>query len=394
MVSHNSIPWFADMRANNPVFYDPEFVFYYGVKGAWQVFRHKEAKRVLSDYQYFSNLFIPDLGKNIMGRNVNQSDPPDHKKLRSLVAKVFVPAVISKHKDWIKQQCEEILEPWLEKGEMDFIHDFAIALPNRVIAQILGIPAQDHAQVHEWVTTIVTNVKTMEEMEASFAAQQSIAGYLEKMMELRRNDPQDDLVTHLLQSEVNGERLGKEDLLGTVVGMFLAGFETTASLLGNVMYTFCQHPEVLQHLLDHPEDYDKIINEVLRVLPSAKSMTRVAKEDLELGGQQIKKGDYINIWLISGNYDPEVFPDPETFDFNRPNLADTLSFGHGIHYCFGVPLTKLETQIALDVVFSRIRDVQIKKGATLEMTPSTIITGFQSLPVTFSKIKELSDVMQ
>lgn len=386
MISPNSIPWFAKMRAENPVVYDPEFVFYYGVKGAWQIFSHKEAKQALGDYNAFSNLFIPNLGQNIMGRNLNQSDPPDHKKLRSLVAKVFVPSVISKHADWIRQQCEEIIEPWLEKGEMDFIHDFAIALPNRVIAQLLGIPAEDHAQVHRWVTTIVTNVNTMEEMQASFAAQKQIADYLDKMIEMRRVEPKDDLISHLLQSEVNGERLNNEDLLGTVVGMFLAGFETTSSLLGNIAYTFSHHPEVLEHYLEHPEDFDNIINEVLRVLPSAKSMTRVAKHDLELGGQQIKKGDYLNIWLIAANHDPEVFPEPDKFDFRRPNHADSLSFGHGIHYCFGVPLAKMETEIALKVVFSRIRKLRIKEGARIEMTPSTIITGFTGLPVTFTAV--------
>ena len=375
------LSWHQQMQDEQAVYFDQAFRFYFGGQGAWQVFHHKDVQRVLSDYEVFSNEYMPRSDDNLLGSNLNQTDPPRHRQLRALVTKAFAPSIIATLEAWIHQECIELLQPVLEKGEMDFVRDFSIPLPGRVTARLLGVPDQDHNQVNAWINAISSDPAVIG-MEAYFQAQQEMGKLFMGLLEERSKAPQSDLISHLLQAEIDGEKLSMPDTLAFCVALLIAGNETTNGFLANAMYTFATIPEVQSHLHEHTEDLPSALNEVLRYEPPVQSMCRIAKMDVELGGQLIRQGDLINVWLSAANRDPSVFRNPDTFDIYRDNIK-MVSFGHGAHYCIGAMLARMEAKIAFEIIFSKIKHITLKPGITPNRNPSTIVAGFLDLPIVF-----------
>jgi cytochrome P450 len=215
-------------------------------------------------------------------------------------------------------------------------------------------------------------------------SQQEMAQYFMKMFELRQEQPKDDLISRLLQAEVDGEKLSPQDLLAFCITLLVAGNETTTNLSNNSILTFTEYPEVQEHLLQHPEDIPKAIEESLRYRSPAQYVIRVATRDVQFGGHLIKKGDFINLWLGSANRDESVFANPDQFDLHRTNLKH-IAFGHGIHYCLGAPLARLEAGIVLRLLFERMHQFQLKTNTPLAMNQSDLLYSIIELPVIFSK---------
>jgi cytochrome P450 len=370
--------WYHQMQLGDPVHYDPEFRFYFGGQGAWQVYRYKDAQRVLSDSDVFSNEYMPKSEDNLLGSNLNQTDPPRHKQLRALVSKAFAPSMVAKLEAWIYNQCNELLDPWMNAGEMNFVKHFVIPLPGRVTAQLLGIPDQDHDQVNAWINAIASDPAVIG-MDAYFQAQQEMGRLFSTLLEQRKQQPQDDLMTQLLHAEIDGEQLSTADTLAFCMALLIAGNETTNGFLANAMYTFVNMPE----LQDDVSDLSLMLNEVLRFQPPVQTMCRIVRRDVELGGQQLKKGDLVNVWLSAANRDPEIFREPDTFNINRDGTK-ALSFGYGAHYCIGAMLAKIEAKIAFEVIFERMEDIRFKKDQPPVPNNSTIVAGFQEMYITFN----------
>ncbi|SHN19108.1 cytochrome P450 [Chitinophaga sp. CF418] len=377
------LSWHQLMREEQPVYFDPAFRFYFGAQGAWQVFHHKDVQRVLSDYEVFSNEYMPKSDDNLLGSNLNQTDPPRHRQLRALVTKAFSPSIVSKMESWIRKECNDLLEPYLQNGEMDFVKAFSIPLPGRVTAQLLGVPNQDHDQVNAWINAISSDPAVIG-MDAYFQAQQEMGKLFMTLLEERSGEPRTDLISHLLQAEIDGERLSMPDTLAFCIALLIAGNETTNGFLANAMYTFATLPAVQSHLMANIQDLPAALNEVLRYEPPVQSMCRIAKMDVELGGQLIKKGDFINAWLTAANRDPSVFTDPDTFNINRDNIR-MVSFGHGPHYCIGAMLARMEAKIAFEIILEKMKNIQLKPGVTPRRNPSTIVAGFLDLPLVFEQ---------
>lgn len=375
--------WYQKMQRETPVYFDPSFSFYFGARGGWQVFRYKDVQRVLGDYEVFSNEYMPKMEDNLLGSNLNQTDPPRHRQLRALITKAFAPSMVSRLETWIYNQCEELVTPWLETGEMDFVKNFSIPLPGRVTAQLLGVPNQDHDQVNAWINAIASDPAVIG-MDAYYQAQQEMGRLFMTLLEERKQAPQADLITHLLQAEIDGERLSTADTLAFCIALLIAGNETTNSFLANAMLTFARLPDIQEQLVSHPQNIPQALNEVLRYQPAVQSMCRIARKDVELGGQQIMKGDLLNVWLAAANRDPEVFADPDAFLMHRDNTK-MLSFGHGAHYCIGAMLAKIEARIAFEVIFKRMKDIRLKPGAAPTPNPSTIVSGFQDMQILFEQ---------
>lgn len=373
--------WYQQMQTENPVYYDPDFRFYFGGQGAWQVFRHKDVQRVLSDYEYFSNEYMPKSDDNLLGSNLNQTDPPRHKQLRALVTKAFAPSMMVRLEAWIRNQCNELLEPCLQRGEMDFVREFSIPLPGRVTASLLGVPDQDHDQVNAWINAISSDPAVIG-MDAFFQAQQEMGKLFMQLLEERSQHPQADLITHLLQAEIDGERLSGPDTLAFCIALLIAGNETTNGFLSNVMHVFATMQGLQAHIAAHPDELPLALNEVLRYQPPVQTMCRIVARDTELGGQQLKKGELVNAWLSAANRDPLVFDDPDSFQLTRDN-ARSLSFGYGAHYCIGAMLAKMEAKIAFETIFSRMKDIRLKPGTVPTRNPSTIVAGFLDMPIVF-----------
>lgn len=375
--------WYRQMQNESPVYYDPSFTFYFGGQGAWQVFRYKDVQRVLSDHEVFSNEYMPKSDDNLLGSNLNQTDPPRHRQLRALITKAFAPSMVSQLEGWITRACDELLLPCLEKEEMDFVKEFSIPLPGRVTAQLLGVPNQDHDQVNAWINAISSDPAVIG-MDAYFQAQQEMGRMFMSLLEERAKAPQSDLITHLLEAEIDGEKLSPADTLAFCIALLIAGNETTNSFLANAMYNFATMPDVQARLAASTNDIPQALNEVLRFDPPVQSMCRIARKDVELEGQQIRKGDLINAWISAANHDESVFRDPDDFNMDRDN-SRMLSFGYGAHYCIGAMLARIEARIAFETIFGKMYNIQLKPGVPPARNPSTIVSGFQHLPLIFEK---------
>jgi cytochrome P450 len=375
--------WYQEMQQKKPVYFDPDFTLIWGKKGVWQVFRHQDVQKILVNYEVFSSESIPKIKESPISSGIVHTDPPRHRLLRRIISKAFIPSVINKLEPWIREQCQERLSVVLETGEMELIRDFAIPIPVSVIAKLLGVPVEDYNQVHKWANELIFDPDELETgPESFFRTQQEQSAFFENLIKERKQNLQDDLLSHLIQAEVDGEKLSVADLISFCMVLLAAGNETTTNLLGNMILTFTEQPKLQDHLLEHPQDIPLAIDETLRYRSPVQSVFRLVKEDFELHGHKMKKGDYVNVWLGSANHDPQVFPNPEVFDLHRNNRSQ-VSFGHGIHHCIGEPLAKLEAKIALEVLFEKVKQIQVKPDVVIERHPSAIMFGLKSLPIQF-----------
>lgn len=368
------------MREERPVYYDPDIVFYFGAKGAWQVFRYEDVKYGITNVDLFSNEFIPKQ-KTGLGDSIAMTDPPRHKVMRSLIGKAFVPSIMNKIDGWVKTKSENLLLPWLPTGKMDFIKDFAEPIPPAVVAKILGIDERFHDNITSWTKTLIGDPSIIG-LEAYQQVQQEMVALITQLINSRMQQPQEDLTSYLISSELAGERLTPDELAANCLALMTAGIEAPAGLMGNAMLTLTERPELQQHLANHPVDIPKFINEMLRWRCPVLSIPRKARQDLQLNGQLIRKGELVNFWLASANLDPEVFPDPDTFDINR-DYTKILSFGSGIHSCIGSHLTRLETRIAFETVFKYMHSIAIAPENILSRIPNVSTFKFSSLLITF-----------
>ncbi|HWV73787.1 MAG TPA: cytochrome P450 [Pseudosphingobacterium sp.] len=379
---HNPTPWYHHMRKENPIYFDPEFTFFFGAKGGWHLFNYDDVKRAFSDYHSFSNEYIPASDGDILGSSLLTTDPPRHRKLHSLATKAFSPSTISRMEPWLYEQCLKLINPFLKSGEMEFVDSMATPLPNLVLARLLGVPEQNSQQVSKW-SKALTGDPAIIGMEVYHSSMKEMGSFFMGLIEKRAKHPQSDLISDLLVAEIDGEKLSITEVLAFCITLLGAGTETTEAWLMLAMHTFIQYPEIQEHLISNPQDIPKALNEVLRFRSPVMSMPRIAKQDIELGGNLIKKNDFVNLWIGSANHDPAIFPHPEIFDINRDN-SKLISFGYGIHYCIGAMLAKLETRIAFEVIFQQFRHIRLKSETVPKRNPSSLVYSYTELPIIFS----------
>lgn len=271
------------------------------------------------------------------------------------------------------------------RGEMDLIDQFAFPLPVRVIAEILGIPADDFTQFQAWSKLFIESAAGDAEAIAQAIEQtQAFYLYLKALVATKRQMPADDLLSQLIQVEAQGEKLSEEELIATTFLLIVAGHETTVHLIGNGMLALLQHPQQLTLLQENPTLMKTAIEEFLRYRgPLLTATERWAREDLVFQGQQIHRGDYIIIALAAANRDEASFADPDTLDITREENRH-LAFGKGIHYCLGAPLARLEGEIAIGTLLRRLPHVHLETPPEqLVWRPGTLILGLAHLPVAF-----------
>jgi cytochrome P450 len=368
-------PWYRRMREEAPVSYDAQ-------RGSWNVFRFDDVKRVLSEYAAFSSNFSGGSGRSDqpLGSSMISTDPPRHRQLRSLVTQAFTPRAVQQLAPRIAALVDELLAGVAQRGRMDIIDDLAYPLPVIVIAELLGIPARDRAQFKEWSDAIVTGA--VDTNAGSGTIQQQMGRYFQQLIALRRQEPRDDLMSGLLAAEIDGIRLSDVELLGFCVLLLIAGNETTTNLIGNAVLCFHDQPELQEQLRNDPDLLAPAIEEVLRYRSPVQSMIRFAARDVELAGERIQRGQRVVAWIGSANRDDSQFPQADQFLAMRtPNQH--LAFGHGVHFCLGAPLARLEARIALTALVHRLPGLRCADDAALEPMPSTIVYGVQHLPVTF-----------
>ena len=310
-------------------------------------------------------------------------DPPDHTRLRGLVGRAFTPRMVEALRPRIQALVDELLARPLRDGGLDVVRDFAEPLPILVIAELLGLPGSDRADLKRWSDELAVMLDGSIAMQHIGRAVQSaiaVIDYLRAHLEAKRRDPKDDLISALLSAQER-DRLTDDEILGTVLIVMGAGHETTTNLVGNGVLALLRHPDQLARLRAEPARIDAAVEEILRFDSPVQATSRVPTEDVEIHGARFAKGAEIGLLIGAANRDPAVFAEPDRFDIARADNRH-LSFGLGIHFCLGAGLARLEGQVALGSLASRAPALALGVAEdAIAWRPGWLLRGATSLPV-------------
>ena len=332
----------------------------------WLVLRHASVKRVLTDHEAFSSNISALHGHDFAW--LLFMDPPRHTKLRAIISRSFTSRAIASLEPRIRELSRELLAAAVARGELDLVADYATPLPLMVIAEMLGFPAADWRQLARWSETIVALGNTISktgagEASAAFrAADAEMTAYFGRLVRERRARPTGDLLASLVAAEVDGERLDDADLVRFCQLLLAAGTETTTNLIDNAVIALLEHPAQLAQLRADPARIPAALEEVLRYRTPVQAMFRATRREVTLDGVTLPERAFVIAAIGSANRDPDAFGDPERFDIARdPNPH--VAFGHGIHFCLGAPLSRLEARIALADLLARFASLELADPA-------------------------------
>jgi len=380
---------YATLREHDPVHRS------FAARG-WFVFRHADCLRVLRDDRFSADdRHLPiyatrrrwAIEDGLADPNepdepvMLRRDPPDHTRLRRLVSKAFTPRAVERLRPRVQEIADELLTEAARRGSIDLIEDFAVPLPITVIAEMLGVPAKDRKTFKRWSDHLVGVLdplaappprvlrRTMDELRT----------YLEALANERRREPADDLLTALVQAEDAGDRLSTRELQGTIALLLAAGNETTTNLIGNGMLTLLREPEERERFRTDPAVAETAIDELVRWESPVQLTMRIPTEEVEVAGAVFRPGQSVIAVLGAANRDPAVFDEPDRLDLGR-SAGDHLSFGHGVHYCLGAQLARLEGQVALGELVRRFPDMTLATDR-VRWRRLTFLRGLEALPV-------------
>lgn len=322
--------------------------------------------------------------RNAAGRVLLFTDPPDHTRLRTLVNKAFTPRTVERLRGHITELVDGILDGVARRGEMDVIEDLAYPLPALVICELMGVPTSDRDMFRGWSGEVAPILDPWTSKEVLDNAVGTLAKFLFYFMDLvqkRREDPQDDLVSALLAAEEHDDKLTDEQLLALCILIFIAGHETTQNLIGNGLLALLRHPDELRLLRADPQLTKDAVEELLRYDSPVQLTGRSPTTDIEISGVTIPKGEQLILLLGAGNRDPAVFDDPDRLDITR-RKSSVLSFGAGAHFCLGAGLARLEGAIVFDALLARFPDLELGIDEP-EYRETLTLRGLRSLPVRF-----------
>jgi cytochrome P450 len=379
----NPYPFFAEMRRNHPVAFDDQ-------AGLWSVYRHADVTTVLADSEAFPTSTIevgppPPEWRRLF--SLNAFDPPYHTRLRNLAMRAFTASAVASLQGRIAAIVDELLDPVVHSGRTDLVADIAGPLPTIVIAEMLGVPAVDQEQFRIWSDEVGERANALvfdpeNGVRRLSDALAPMEDYVRRQVAERRRSPTDDLVSRLIAAEIDGESLEEPDLVSFCMLLLIAGNISTTHMIGNAIRALLEHPAELARLGAKPELWPAAIDELLRYDSPVLAAPRWIRHDRELGGQLLKRGQRVILWLGSANRDPDVFPDPDRLELGR-KATRQMAFGHGAHYCLGAPLARLEARIALPAILRRLPGLRQVDGAALEPVPGYLLHGMVRIPMQF-----------
>lgn len=326
--------------------------------------------------------WMPAIMKLLINSMV-MKDPPDHRRLRTLVQKAFTPARVDDLGARVEQITAYLLDAAATKPVIDLVADLALPLPLTVISEMLGVPEPQRVEFHDLIARVLDpNSARLTGFIRNYPHMLRLNRFLRRLVQLRRQQPGDDLVTALVQAEEGGDRLGEDELISMVFLLLFAGHETTVNLIGNGVLALLQHPDQLQLLRARPELIDTAIDEMLRFTnPVGTVSPRFVREDLDIADVRIPRGSTLTLLLASANLDDAAFPDAHRFDITRtPNRH--VGFGLGAHYCLGAPLARIEARIAIPALLRRFPDLRLAiPPESVRWRSNMGLRGIESLPL-------------
>lgn len=384
-------PTFAAMRQDDPIYRhvapDGSII--------WYITRYNDVVEALRDNQ----TFVKDIrqtwteeervGKRpfsathrLINENMLFADPPAHTRLRALVNQAFTPRRVAQNVARVQAIADGLLERAIAQGGLDLIADFALPLPTIVIMELLGIPETDRAEVGDWAQAIIAPGRHGLSYSARKRKIRAFVAYLQALFAARRRDPEDDLITALVQAEEAGERLTEAELSSMVALLLVTGHETTVNQIGNGVLALLRHPAQLARLKEGEVGVETAVEELLRFDgPVETSTTRWVRRDVEYKGHLMRRGDVLRVVLASANRDESQFPDADALDLGRRDNRH-LAFGHGIHYCLGAPLARLEGETGLQTLFSRLPGLRLTDPeAPPAWRSGVLFRGLERLPL-------------
>lgn len=384
-------PTFRELRERAPVVWS-------SVLGGWVLTRYDDVKLVIADRRFSADRVRPFFAQlapprreayAVLGDSLARwavfHDPPEHTRLRGLMNKAFTAGAVEHLAPRIERLVAELLAPHLARGQFDLIADFAYPLPASVILEMLGLPRDDLDQIKVWSDELAlfvgSAVNTPDKYARATESIQELNAYFLRAIQAKRQRPGDDLLSGLLSAREKGDLLNDDELVATCVLLVFAGHETTTNLIGNGLLALLRHPAELARLRHEPELVEAAVEEFLRYDGPAAAAVRVAKEPVELSGVRIEAGQRVFAMLNAANRDPAAFPDPERLDVGRRDNRH-LAFGHGIHFCLGAPLARLEARLAIRAVLAVCPNLALASGE-LEWSDSLVLRGVKALPITF-----------
>jgi cytochrome P450 len=386
----NPYEMYRTMREQSPIYWSP-------IMEAWILTRYEDADFVLTDPRFSADR---SRGRNRFSEMMNaqeqefgpfsrvqtmlSSDPPDHTRLRRLVSKAFTPRAVENLRPRIHEIVAQLLDGAEKQGAFDLVNELSYPLPVIVIAEMLGVPAEDRPSFKRWSTDVVQTLGGPFVPPEVFAkareSLEELAEYLRAFIADRRANPRDDLISWLVAAEDQGQILSEDEIFATTILLLIAGNETTTHLISNGMLALFRNPDEMARLRGDSSLMPSAVEELLRYTGPVHLTGRVPKEALEIGGQPIEEGHVVIALLAAANRDPSKYEDPERLDVAR-NPTDHLGLGDGIHFCLGAPLARAEAQIAIGTMLQRFpkltcQDLDPEWGGTF------IIRGAKTLPVT------------
>ncbi|MER7130626.1 cytochrome P450 [Streptosporangium saharense] len=382
--------WLHGPRSGPPVEFDTR-------TGLWNVYGYPEVQEVLGDPVTYSSDTMRVLPKNMVPGDdfsldgfITQIDPPEHGKLRKLVSSAFTRKVVADLEPRIAELTHELLDEARERDTFELVRDLAYPLPVTVIAELLGVPSGDRALFKRWADALFqrdaeislnqSEEERRADIEATMKPWKEMTAYLGSHAAERRRRPRADLLTRLVEAEVDGERLPDDQVVNFAIVLLLAGHITTTMLLGNTVLCLDAFPEQQAKVRADRSTIPDVVEEAIRFLTPFALLGRATTREVELGGVTLPADKMIMIWLAAANRDPRQFPDPDVFDPGRdPNPH--LGFGRGIHFCLGAPLARLEGRVALDILLDRFGTLRTDPDDPVQLISAPSLTGVRRLPL-------------
>ncbi|WP_157843096.1 cytochrome P450 [Bacillus sp. FJAT-44742] len=388
-VVHDPYSYYDKLRKDEPVYWNSQW-------DGWILTSYEDVRSAFQDLRLSAERVRPSKGMDTKKQNEMTSvyeilsnwmvfnDPPKHTRLRMLMNKAFTPKAVKKLVPQIEDTTDFLLKDMRKHYTCNVLRDFASILPIIVISELLGVPKEDRDKIKKWSDDLMLLVfGAVEVKERHAVAKQSLfemVDYLKDIVEKRRQDPKDDLITALVQASEDGNKLSDEEVISTCTLLVFGGHETTTNLIANGLLALYNHPDELEALKEKPELITTAVDEILRYDGPSKAMVRVAKEDLLLRDKEIKAGHKILLVQAAANRDPDVFDEPHRLKIDRtPNLH--LGFGRGIHYCLGAPLALQEGRIAISKFIESFPNYSIDLSE-LQWQPTIINRGLKELNIT------------